>query len=129
MLNEIFRRFASKAAEIVGSSWTFLAAVLTILTWAVTGPFFHYSDTWQLAINTGTSVVTFMMVFLIQHSQNRDTKAIHLKLAELIRAVEEARTELVNLEDFSDQKLQDLKEQFEQIPGVEVAGEPADGGS
>ena len=93
------------------------------------GPYFHYSNTWQLLINTGTSIVTFIMVFLIQHSQNRDTKAIHLKLAELIRAVEEARTELVNLEDFSDEKLQDLKEQFEQIPGVEAAGESVDRGS
>lgn len=126
MMNEIFRRFASKTTEILGSSWTFLAAMLIVLIWAATGPYFLYSNTWQLVINTGTSVVTFIMVFVIQHSQNRDTKAIHLKLAELIRAVEEARTELVNLEDFSDEKLQDLKEQFEQIP---VAGESLDRGS
>src|SRR5207248_4237789 len=83
--------------------------------WAVTGPFFHYSDTWQLVINTGTSVITFLMVFLIQNTQNRDARAIHLKLDELLRAVQEARTELVSLEEQPDEELVKLKEEFQQL--------------
>ena len=119
-MNEFFRRFATRASEITGSSWAFLVAVLSIVIWAVAGPLFGYSDTWQMTINTGTTIVTFLMIFLIQNTQNRDAKAIHLKLAELIRAVESARTELVTLEELPDEKLQQLKEQFEQLPGVQI---------
>src|SRR3982074_983434 len=100
-MNELFRKFALATSAMVGSSWAFILAVLIIIVWALTGPVFHYSDTWQLVINTGTTIITFLMVFLIQNTQNRDAKAIHLKLDELIRAVEGARTHLVALEELS----------------------------
>src|SRR5919205_2612060 len=100
-MNELFRKFAQKTSQIVGSSWSFMLAVFIIAVWALTGPMFHYSDTWQLVINTGTTIVTFLMVFLIQNTQNRDAQAIHLKLDELIRGVKGARNRLVSLEDYS----------------------------
>ena len=93
---ELFRHLAHWTAEIVGSVWVFAGALFLILVWLVTGPIFHYSDTWQLVINTGTTIVTFLMVFLIQNTQNRDARAIHLKLDELIR-VSEARDLFMNL--------------------------------
>src|SRR5437588_3989095 len=114
-MNEPFRKFAQKTSQLVGSSWAFIAAALIIVVWAVTGPLFHYSDTWQLVINTGTTIITFLMVFLIQNTQNRDAKAIHLKLDELIKGVKGARTGLVNLEDLSDDDLAKLQEQFHHI--------------
>ena len=86
-----------------------------ILVWLLTGPTFHFSDTWQLIINTGTTIVTFLMVFLIQNTQNRDAKAMHLKLDEIIRALKKARNELVDLEDLSDEELKKLEEQFKQL--------------
>jgi low affinity Fe/Cu permease len=110
--NEMFRKMASAAAAAVGSKWAFLLSILIVLVWAGTGPIFHFSDTWQLVINTGTTIVTFLMVFLIQNTQNRDAKAIHLKLDELIRGVKGARTHLVNLEEFSDEELEKLQKQF-----------------
>jgi low affinity Fe/Cu permease len=113
--NEGFRRVASCAANAVGSKWAFLLSVVIVVAWAVTGPMFHFSDTWQLVINTGTTIVTFLMVFLIQNTQNRDAKAIHLKLDELIRGVKGARTHLVNLEEMTDDELADLQKQFEHV--------------
>jgi low affinity Fe/Cu permease len=110
--NEGFRRCASAAATAVGSKWAFVLACVVVLAWAVTGPVFHYSDTWQLVINTGTTIVTFLMVFLIQNTQNRDAKAIHLKLDELLRGVEGARTAFVDLEELPDQDLKALAEEF-----------------
>jgi low affinity Fe/Cu permease len=104
-----------RASAIVGSPGTFLLSLIVILIWAVTGPIFHYSDTWQLVINTGTSVVTFLMVFLIQNTENRDAKAMHLKLDELIRAVTAARTRLVHLENLSDEDLTKLDQEFEKL--------------
>jgi low affinity Fe/Cu permease len=114
-LNENFRRFAHWTSDVTGSPWTFMGAVGVIAAWAVTGPIFHYSDTWQLVINTGTTIVTFLMVFLIQNTQNRDAQAIHLKLDELIRAVEGARNNLVDLENMSDEELAVLRAQFERL--------------
>jgi len=111
----LFRKFAHKTSVGVGSPWAFVAAVAIIFVWAVTGPFFHFSDTWQLVINTGTTIVTFLMVFLIQSTQNRDATAIHLKLDELIRAVKSARNRLVDLEDLSDEELENLREEFQRI--------------
>lgn len=108
-----FRRFAHFAADIVGSPSSFVAGALIVVVWAMTGPYFHYSDTWQLVINTGTSIITFLMVFLIQNTQNRDAKVIHMKLDELIRALGAARTELVQMEKMTDQELEDLRAQFE----------------
>jgi low affinity Fe/Cu permease len=113
--NEGFRRCASAAANAVGSKWAFLLSCVVVLGWAATGPMFRYSDTWQLVINTGTTIVTFLMVFLIQNTQNRDAKAIHLKLDELIRSVKGARNHLVNLEEFTDEELANLQKQFEQV--------------
>lgn len=111
----MFRKFAQLTSQAVGSSWSFIFAVLVILVWAITGPMFHYSDTWQLVINTGTTIITFLMVFLIQNTQNRDAKAIHLKLDELIKGVKGARTGLVNLEELSDEELEELHTEFKRI--------------
>jgi len=99
----------------VGSAWAFIIAITVIIIWAATGPMFHYSDTWQLIINTGTTIVTFLMVFLIQNTQNRDGKAIQLKLDELIRALEGARNKLVDLEDLSDEELKKLEQEFQRL--------------
>jgi len=100
---------------LFGTPWAFLVAVGIILAWALLGPAFHFSDTWQLVINTGTTIVTFLMVFLIQNTQNRDAKAIHLKLDELIRALEPARNRLLELEKMSDDELAKLEEEFRRL--------------
>jgi len=110
-----FRKFAVRTSDIVGSSTAFTAAILIILGWAISGPLFHYSDAWQLYINTGTTIVTFLMVFLIQYTQNRDAKAMHLKLDELLRAMHGARTEMVNLKDLSDEELLKLEKAFDRL--------------
>lgn len=110
-----FRKFAKTISEIVGSPWAFLVAIAIIVSWSFTGPIFGFSDTWQLIINTGTTIVTFLMVFLIQNTQNRDAKAVHLKLDELIRGVKGARTGLVDLEDLSDDELEKLQNEFKRI--------------
>ncbi len=114
-MHEYFHRFSNSVSRTVGSVGAFLVALGVVLAWAVTGPLFHFSDTWQLFINTGTTVVTFLMVFLIQHSQNRDAKAIQLKLDELLRGVRGARNRLVHLEDLSDRELEDLRQEFQQF--------------
>jgi low affinity Fe/Cu permease len=110
-----FHRFAHKTSEIVGNPWTFIAAFLIIIGWAILGPICGFSDTWQLVINTATTIVTFLMVFLIQNTQNRDAKAIHLKLDELLRAGKGARNKLIDLEDCTDEELSKIEEQFKQI--------------
>jgi low affinity Fe/Cu permease len=112
VVSDAFRVFARRSSSILGSAWAFAAALLVIVIWLVTGPVFHFSDTWQLIINTATTIITFLMVFLIQNTQNRDAKAVHLKLDELIRAVKDARNELVDLEELSDEELQKLEQQF-----------------
>ena len=112
VVSDAFRVFAHRSSVMLGSAWAFTGAVLVILVWILTGPTFHFSDTWQLIINTATTVITFLMVFLIQNTQNRDAKAMHLKLDELIRAIKDARDELVDLEDLSDEELKKLEEQF-----------------
>src|SRR5690348_1836737 len=114
-MRDLFRKFANHTSAAVGSPWAFILAVAIIVIWGVTGPIYHYSDTWQLIINTGTTIVTFLMVFLIQNTQNRDAVAIHLKLDELLRAVEGARTGLVDLEHCSDEELRRLQEAFERL--------------
>jgi low affinity Fe/Cu permease len=118
-MNELFRKFSQATSQVVGSSWAFIIAVLIIVVWGITGPLFHYSDTWQLVINTGTTIITFLMVFLIQNTQNRDAKAIHLKLDELLRGVKGARTHLVDLEALSDEELDRLQQQFKRIRHAE----------
>lgn len=114
-MKNIFPTFAQRAAEVVGSPWTFFAAILITITWALTGPIFGFSDTWQLVINTGTTIVTFLMVFLIQNTQNRDSKAIHLKLDELIRAQKAARNRLIDLENGTDDELARLTQEFKRL--------------
>jgi low affinity Fe/Cu permease len=115
VVSDAFRVFARRSSIILGSAWSFAGAVLVILVWLLTGPTFHFSDTWQLIINTATTVITFLMVFLIQNTQNRDAKAMHLKLDEIIRAIKDARDELVDLEDLSDEDLKKLEEQFKRL--------------
>jgi low affinity Fe/Cu permease len=121
-MNDLFRHFALKTSEIVGSPWAFILAVAILIIWAVSGPIFGFSDTWQLMINTGTTIVTFLMVFLIQNTQNRESRAIQLKLDELIRASTEARTRLVDLEDLSDAELQQLREEFKALQARAAQG-------
>jgi low affinity Fe/Cu permease len=115
VVSDAFRIFARRSSDILGSAWAFAGAVLVILVWLLTGPTFHFSDTWQLIINTATTIITFLMVFLIQNTQNRDAKAVHLKLDELIRAIKDARDELIDLEDLSDEELKKLEEQFRRM--------------
>ncbi len=114
-MNEFFRRFATATANLVGSPWAFFTGLMIIIGWALTGPMFGYSDTWQLVINTGTTIVTFLMVFLIQNTQNRDAKAIHLKLDELLRGVTGARTAMVALENCTDEELAEFQQEFERL--------------
>ncbi len=111
-MNEFFRKFSHRISYLVGTPWAFMLAGLVIVLWLITGPLFQFSDTWQLVINTGTTIVTFLMVFLIQNSQNRDAKATQLKLDELIRSVTTARNRLVDLEDLSDAELEKLQVEF-----------------
>jgi low affinity Fe/Cu permease len=114
-LQDFFRRFAHRGSTLFGSPWAFFAALSVVAAWALTGPVFHFSDTWQLVINTGTTVITFLMVFLIQNTQNRDAKAIHLKLDELIRAHGPARNRLLDLEEMTDEDLARLEEEFRRL--------------
>ena len=114
-MKENFHRFAHKAADLVGSPAAFMLGLIVIAIWAITGPMFNYADTWQLVINTGTTIITFLMVFLIQNTQNRDSRAVHLKLDELIRSVQTARTEMVGLEALSDAELDALHLEFTQL--------------
>lgn len=112
MWDEKFRRFAQKTSNVAGSSWAFLLALFVIIVWAVTGPIFHFSNVWQLVINTGTTIVTFLMVFLVQNTQNRETKATQIKLDELIRAQKSAHNKLIGIEKESDKRL-DIEEKKE----------------
>ncbi len=114
-MNELFRKFSHRTSEAVGSPYVFVMAVVVIVVWGLSGPLFHFSDTWQLVINTSTTIVTFLMVFLIQNTQNRDAKAIHLKLDELIRSIDNARNSLVDLESMSDEELGKLQLEFQKF--------------
>jgi low affinity Fe/Cu permease len=110
-----FGKFAARSSHYLGSRWAFVVAIGVILVWGVSGPFFHYSDTWQLVINTGTTIVTFLMVFLIQNTQNRDARAIHLKLNELIHAVDKAKNQMIDVESLSELELDELTKTYEKI--------------
>jgi low affinity Fe/Cu permease len=133
-MNDLFRRFAHAVASAAGSPWASILALGTVLLWLASGPLFAYSDGWQLMINTGTTIVTFLMVFLIQNAQNRDARALHLKLDELIRGVQGARNHMVNLEECTDEELDRLRQEFQRLqhrarvngpaPSPARAGEP-----
>lgn len=114
-MNRFFRRFAQATATGMGSHWAFVIAACACLIWALTGPVFHYSNTWQLVINTATTVMTFLAVFLIQNTQNRNSLAVQLKLDELLRAVDTARTSLVDLEDSTDEEIEKLRGEFQRL--------------
>jgi low affinity Fe/Cu permease len=111
-MQNIFRRIANYISYLTGTSWAFITALAIIIVWGISGPYFHYSDTWQLVINTGTTIVTFLMVFLIQNTQNRESKATQIKLDELLRGVKGARTGMVNAEELTDEELEKLQEEF-----------------
>ena len=111
-MNDLFRRMAERTAFAIGTPWAFLLALLTVVLWGVTGPYFNYSDTWQLFINTGTTILTFLIVFLIQNTQNREARIINLKLDELLRGVEGARTGMVELDHMTDKELQVVQMEF-----------------
>jgi low affinity Fe/Cu permease len=119
--NDWFGRFAAKASGWLGSKWAFAGAGGVIVVWATTGPLFHYSDTWQLVINTGTTIVTFLMVFLIQNTQNRDARAINLKLNELIRSADKAQDDMIDIENLSDLELDELQAKYEKLKAACVA--------
>jgi low affinity Fe/Cu permease len=114
-MNLWFSRFASSTAQVVGHPYMFLFAVVVLVVWAASGPFFHFSDTWQLIINTGTTIITFLVVFLIQNTQNRDAKALHLKLDELIRSHHPASDDLIDIQKLSDEELDELEKRYEKI--------------
>ena len=118
-MNRFFRRFAQGTATVMGSHWAFSAAAAACLVWALTGPAFDYSNTWQLVINTATTVLTFLAVFLIQNTQNRNSLAVQLKLDELLRAVATARTSLVDLEDSTDEEIEKLRREFQRLHELE----------
>lgn len=124
-MNEWFRRVARSLADAFGSPWAFVAALILAVLWGVTGPLFRFSDAWQLVANTVTNVVTFLMVFVIQSSQNRDTKETQLKLDELLRAIATARTSLVNLDALSDDQIEHLRRQFEALGRRAASDKPA----
>jgi low affinity Fe/Cu permease len=126
-MNDGFRRLAHSVSTAAGSPWASLGAFTSVLVWLGSGPWFGYSDHWQLIINTGTTIVTFLMVFLIQNAQNRDARAIHLKLDELIRGVKGARNTLMNLENCTDEELERLREEFERLRAPQMI-RPGGGG-
>ena len=114
-MRDLFRRFATRTSEAVGTPIAFITGLVLIALWAATGPLFGYSDSWQLVVNTATTIITFLMVFLIQATQNRDAKAIHLKLDELLRGVQGARTAMVALENSTDDELAQFQEEFDRL--------------
>ena len=113
-MSDWFRIVAERASKAVGSSWAFLIAIVVVLAWAITGPLFNYSDTWQLIINTGTTIITFLMVFLIQNAQFRDSEAIHVKLDELIRAIKDEDNALLDLEDLDQEKIDRIRKKYQE---------------
>lgn len=119
-MNNLFRKFSHRTSRIAGSPWMFVGALIIIIGWAVAGPVFNFSNTWQLFINTGTTIFTFLMVILIQNTQNRDAQAIHLKLDEVIRSIDQARNDLIDIEDMNDEALAVFQKEFDAYHPVEA---------
>jgi len=119
-----FGRFASWASGRLGSTWAFMGAGAVIAVWAATGPLFHFSDQWMQVMSTGTSLLTFLLVFLIQNTQNRDTRAINLKLNELIRAVDKARNQMIDIERLTDVELDEMQATYERVRAITTARQP-----
>ena len=115
IVSTLLEKFSHQATKATGTSVAFVVAVLVILVWGITGPIFHYSDTWQLVINTGTTIVTFLMVFLIQRAQNKDALAIHLKLNEIVAALEGASNRLIDVEDLSEPEIDALRKYYKRL--------------
>jgi low affinity Fe/Cu permease len=120
-LRESFRIWSVKIADTVGSPAAVVVGIASVIAWALAGPYYHYSDTWQLVINSGSSIITFLMVFLIQSTQNRDAQAMQMKLNELIRAVSAARNSMVDLENCTDEEMQEIREEFASLRARMVA--------
>jgi low affinity Fe/Cu permease len=114
-LSAVFKRFASSASRATGKPITFVLAALIVVVWGVSGPLFGFSDTWQLVINTGTTIITFLMVFLIQNTQNRDSEAMHIKMDEMIRAIEGAHNALLDLEELEDDELDTIRKRYRKL--------------
>ncbi len=114
-MRDFFDKISNKVSRAMGTPWSFFVAISVIIIWAISGPLFHFSDTWQLVINTGTTIVTFLMVFLIQNSQNRDSESMELKLNEIIRAIREARNDFIDLEEMSEDQMDKFQEEFRQL--------------
>lgn len=114
-MRELFRTFARRTSTLMGTPWVFMLACAIVAVWGASGPYFHYSENWQLVINTSTTIITFLMVFLIQNTQNRDSNEVHLKLDELLRAAKTARNNLISLENMSDDELTELRAQFDRL--------------
>jgi len=117
-VGRIFDRFSGKVTKVTGSPWAFIIAFLVVITWALSGPIFHYSDTWQLVINTGTTIITFLMVFVIQQSQNKDTMALQMKLNELIASNKSASNRLIDVEDLTEEELELIKEYYIKLSSI-----------
>ncbi len=122
-MRDAFARFARKTSNAIGSPFSFAFAFATVLVWAACGPMFHFSETWQLVINTGTTIVTFLVVFMIQSTQNRDSKAVHLKLDELIHVISQARNSLIDCEDLPDAELEKLDREFQKLRNETAEGD------
>ena len=114
----LFNAFAQRTASVMGSAPIFIGAVLLVVVWAITGPYFQYSESWQLVVNTGTNIITFWMVFVIQNTQNRDARTMHLKLDELIRSIKDARNDMINLDELTDEQLGHIENQFKKLRSV-----------
>jgi len=114
-IEESFATMAAKASAATGSFWAFTTALLIIVVWALLGPVFHYSDDWQLVINTSTTIITFLMVFVIQHAQNKDMRAVQLKLNEIVAAIDGASNRLIDVEDLSERELQHLYDRYKHL--------------
>ena len=119
-MERLFHYFSKRVSEIIGAPWVFIVALIVVVIWLLSGPFFHFSNTWQLIINTGTTIITFLIVFLIQNTQNRDNESLELKLDELLRVTKRADRTMIDLDKLSDHQLQELEEHYKRISNTKT---------